>query len=88
MLRDGGNGYKAYVFEESIKHCAINHKGWEYKEVIYLYIADVSYTQGIYKSTGLSYGGPCGGVLWHYPPFYRGGALVTLWLLYTYKRDI
>jgi len=31
-------------------------------EVIYLRVADVSCTQGIRESTGLSYGGPCGGV--------------------------
>ena len=27
MSRDGGNGYKAYVFEESIRRCAIDRKG-------------------------------------------------------------
>ena len=32
------------------------------KEVIYLRVADVSCTRGVRKSTGLSFGGPCGGV--------------------------
>ena len=27
MLQDGGSGYKAYVFEESIRRYAINRKG-------------------------------------------------------------
>ena len=63
MLWDGGSGYRTYVFEESTRRCAIDRKGRGRKEVIYLYIADVSCTRGVYKSTGLSYGGPCGGVL-------------------------
>ena len=29
---------------------------------LYLRIADVSCTRGVRESTGLSYGGPCGGV--------------------------
>ena len=62
MSRDRGNGYKAYVSEESIRHCAIDRKGQGHKEVIYLRVADVSCTQSIRESTGLSYGGPCGGV--------------------------
>jgi len=62
MSRDGGNGYRAYVFKESTRRYAINRKGWGRKEVIYLRVADVSYTRGIRGSTGLSYGGPCGGV--------------------------
>ena len=62
MLWDGGSGYKAYVFEESIKHCAIDCKGQGRKEVIYLRVADVSCTRGVRESMGLSYGGPCGGV--------------------------
>ena len=62
MSWDGGNGYKAYIFEESIRCCAIDRKGQGRKEVIYLRVTDVSYTQGIHKSTGLSYGGPYGGV--------------------------
>jgi len=62
MSRDGGSGYKAYVFKESIRRCAINRKGRGRKEVIYLRVADVSCTQGVRESTGLSYGGPCGGV--------------------------
>ena len=60
---DGGSGYRIYVFEESIRRCAIDRKGQGRKEVIYLRVADVSCTQSIYKSTGLSYRGPCGGVL-------------------------
>jgi hypothetical protein len=52
-----------YVFKESIRRYAINRKGQGRKEVIYPCVADISYIQGIYKSTGLSYRGPCGGVL-------------------------
>ena len=63
MLRDRGSGYKAYVFEEFIRRYAIDYKGRGRKEVIYLRVADISYTRGVYKSTGLSYRGPCGGVL-------------------------
>ena len=33
------------------------------RRVIYLRVADVSCTRGVCESTGLSYGGPCGGVL-------------------------
>ena len=62
MSRDGGSGYRIYIFEESTRRYAINYKGQGRKEVIYLYIADVSYTRSIHDSTGLSYGGPCGGV--------------------------
>jgi hypothetical protein len=62
MLRDGGSGYKAYVFEESIRRCAIDRKGRGRKEVIYLRVTDVSCTQGVHKSTGLSYRDPYGGV--------------------------
>ena len=62
MLRDGGSGYKAYVFEESIRRCAINRKDQGRKEVIYLRVADISCTRGMYKSTGLSYRGPYGRV--------------------------
>ena len=72
------SGYRIYIFEKSIRHYIINHKGWGRKEVIYLRIADISCTQGVRESIGLSYRGPYGGVLWHYPPFYRGGALVIL----------
>jgi len=36
MLRDGGSGYKAYIFEESTRRCAIDRKGRGRKEVIYL----------------------------------------------------
>ena len=32
------------------------------KKVIYLRVADISCTQGVRESTGLSYRGPCGGV--------------------------
>ena len=62
MLWDVGNGYKMYVFEESIRCCAIDYKGQGRKEVIYLRVADISCTRGVRKSTGLSYGGPCCGV--------------------------
>ena len=62
MLWDGGSGYKMYVFEESTRCCAIDCKGQGCKEVIYLRVADVSCTRGVCESTGLSYGGPCGGV--------------------------
>ena len=63
MSWDGGNGYKAYVFKESIRCCVIDCKGQGCKEVIYLCVADVSCTRGVCESTGLSYRGPCGGVL-------------------------
>jgi len=62
MSRDGGSGYKTYVFEESTRRCAIDRKGRGRKEVIYLRVADISCTRGVRESTGLSYGGPCGGV--------------------------
>ena len=58
MSQDGGNGYKAYIFKESIRCCAIDCKGQGRKEVIYLRVADVSCTRGIRESTGLSYRGP------------------------------
>ena len=63
MLWDVGSGYRAYIFKESIRRCAIDCKDRGYKEVIYLRLADISYTRGIRESTGLSYGGPCGRVL-------------------------
>ena len=63
MLWDGGNGYRMYVFGESTRRYAIDRKGWGYKEVIYLRVADISRTWGVCKSTGLSYRGPYGGVL-------------------------
>ena len=62
MLWGGGSGYRIYVFEESIRYCAIDCKGQGRKEVIYLRIADVSCTRGVRESTGLSYKSPCGGV--------------------------
>ena len=62
MLRDGGSGYRIYIFKESIRRYAINHKGQGRKEVIYLHVADVSCTRGVRESTGLSYGGPYSGV--------------------------
>ena len=58
MSRDGGSGYKTYIFEESIRRYAIDRKGRGRKEVIYPRVADVSYTQGVRESTGLSYRGP------------------------------
>ena len=62
MSWDGGSGYRTYVFKESTRRCAIDRKGRERKEVIYLRVADVSCTRGVRESTGLSYGGPCSGV--------------------------
>ena len=62
MSWDGGSGYKIYIFEESTRHYAIDRKGRGRKEVIYLHVADISCTQGVHKSTGLSYKGPCGRV--------------------------
>jgi len=35
MSRDGGNGYRAYVFEESIRRCAIDRKDRGRRKVIY-----------------------------------------------------
>ena len=32
MLWGGGSGYRIYIFEESIRHCAIDHKGQGHKE--------------------------------------------------------
>ena len=58
MSRDGGSGYKIYIFEEFIRHYAINRKGQGRKEVIYLHVANRSCTQSIRESTGLSYKGP------------------------------
>jgi len=58
MLRNGGNGYKAYVFGESTRRYATNRKGRGRKEVIYPRVADISCTQGIRESTGFSYRGP------------------------------
>ena len=62
MSRDGGSGYRMYIFEESTRRCAIDCKGQGRKKVIYLRVADVSCTRGVRESTGLSYRGPCGGV--------------------------
>ena len=44
MSQDKGNGYRVYIFKESTRYCAIDCKGQGRKEVIYLYIADISYT--------------------------------------------
>ena len=63
MLRDGGSGYKIYIFKESTRRCVIDCKGQGHKEVIYLRVANVSCTRGICESMGLSYRGPCSGVL-------------------------
>jgi len=62
MSRNGGNGYKTYVFEEFIRRYAIDRKGRGRKEVIYLRVADISCTRDVRKSTGLSYRGPYGRV--------------------------
>ena len=53
VLRDGGSSYKMYVFKESTRRYTIDCKGRGRKEVIYLRVANVSYTRGVYKSTGL-----------------------------------
>ena len=58
MSWDGGSGYRIYIFEESTRHYAIDRKGRGRKEVIYLRVADISYTRGVRESAGLSYGGP------------------------------
>ena len=63
MSRDGGSGYRIYVFKESTRRYAIDCKGRGCKEVIYLRVADVSCTRGVRESTGLSYESPYGGVL-------------------------
>ena len=44
MLWNEGSGYRAYVFKEFIKRYAIDYKGRGRKEVIYLRVADISYT--------------------------------------------
>jgi len=44
MLWNGGSGYRAYVFEKSIRRYAIDRKGRGRKEVIYLRVADISCT--------------------------------------------
>ena len=62
LSRDGGSGYRMYVFKEFTRRYAIDRKGQGRKEVIYLRVADISCTQGIHKNTGLSYRSPCGGV--------------------------
>ena len=69
MSRDGGSGYRMYVFKKSTRRYTINCKGQGRKEVIYLRVADVSCTRGVRESTGLSYRGPRGGVLWQEVPY-------------------
>ena len=44
LLWDGGSSYRAYIFKEFIRYYAIDYKGRGRKEVIYLRIADISYT--------------------------------------------
>jgi len=63
MLRNGGNGYKVYIFRESTRRCATDRKGQGRKEVIYPRVADISCTRGVRESMGFSYGGPYGRVL-------------------------
>ena len=63
MLWNKGSIYKMYIFEESIKRYTIDYKGRGRREVIYLYVADINYTQSVRKSMGLSYGGSCSKVL-------------------------
>ena len=60
MLWNVGSGYKVYVFGKSIRRYVIDCKGQGRKEVIYPRVADISCTRGVRKSTGFSYGGPCG----------------------------
>ena len=62
VLWDGGSGYRLYIFKESTRRYAIDRKGRGHKEIIYLRVADVSCTQNIRESMGLSYGGPYGEV--------------------------
>ena len=62
MSWGGGSGYRIYIFKEFIRRYVIDHKGQGRKEVIYLHIANVSYTRGVCESTGLSYRGPYSGV--------------------------
>jgi len=62
MSQNAGNSYKAYVFGESTRRCAIDRKGRGRKEVIYPRVADISCTRGVRESTGFSYGGPYGWV--------------------------
>ena len=58
MSRDGGSGYRMYVFEEFIRCCAINRKGQGRKEVIYLRVADVSCTRGVREVYARARGSP------------------------------
>jgi len=58
VLRNAGNGYKAYVFGESIRRYAIDRKGRGRKEMIYPRVADISCTRGVRESMGFSYRGP------------------------------
>jgi len=62
VLQNAGKGYKAYVFRESTRRCAIDRKGRGRKEVIYPRVADISCTRGVRESTGFSYRGPYGWV--------------------------
>ena len=62
MSQGGGSGYRMYVFEESTRRYAVDRKGQGRKEVIYLRVANISCTQGVRESIGLSYRDPCGGV--------------------------
>ena len=52
-----------YIYSRSLQDVArsiVRVKG--IRRVIYLRVANVSYTQGVRESTGLSYRGPYGGV--------------------------
>ena len=42
ISRDGGSGYRIYIFEEFIRRYTIDRKGQGRKEVIYLRIANIS----------------------------------------------
>ena len=58
MSRDGGSGYRTYVFEECTRRCAIDRKGRGRKEVIYLRVADVSCTRGVREVYARARGSP------------------------------
>ena len=47
ILWGGGSGYRTYIFKESTRRYTINRKGKRHKEVIYLRVANISYTRGI-----------------------------------------
>ena len=58
MSRDGGSGYRTYVFKESTRRYAIDRKGRGRKEVIYLRVADISCTRGVREVYAKARGSP------------------------------